>query len=158
MSRLLTSSTAAAALSAALALVACKQEIRDAHKGALINLTGCLQKGDDAGDYLLTVVNKPSESVGTAGVSNADQVVREETRAAKNTYRVDGKGFDLESLVGKQLRVSGTLEQGSDVWQKARDAKRDSADNGQPQVPEIKEGDLAKVNATNIEKINEVCR
>jgi hypothetical protein len=135
----------------------CGEEPRDAHQGALINLTGCLQKGADSGDYLLTVVNQPSEAVGTAGVVSPAEVAREETRAATHTYRVSGKGFDLESLVGRQLRVSGTIEEGSDVWRKTREAKQDAAESAQPQVPRIKEGDLAKVNMTTVDKINEVC-
>jgi hypothetical protein len=144
----------ATAAVAALTTGACSND-RDAHEGAPITVAGCLQKGDD--DYLLTQVNRPSSDVPKSGVSSGDQVAREESRAATHTFRLNGQEDRLKQLIGRQIQVSGTTAEGSDVWEKVRDANEDAKDNGEPKVPAIKEGDLAKIDVTSVAQVADQC-
>src|SRR3954465_10978263 len=78
-----------------------------------VTLTGCLQKGDGRSDYILTEVNEPRTSVGTSGSATAsgnDRVAQEQMRAAEHAYKLAGDRDTLEPLVGKQVRVNGTME------------------------------------------------
>src|SRR4051812_11426940 len=84
-------------------------------------LVGCLQKGDGRSDYILTEVNSTRTMVGTSGTterpsaggqsdrSTADVVGQEQMRAAAHAYRLSGDRSALEPLVGKQVRVSGSM-------------------------------------------------
>src|SRR5262249_60653493 len=81
-----------------------------------VTLTGCLQKGDGRSDYILTELNKPRTGVGTSGStkpSSGDTVGQEQMRAASHAYKLDGDRDTLEPMVGKEVRVSGTIDRGS---------------------------------------------
>jgi hypothetical protein len=78
-----------------------------------ITLTGCLQQ--DGRTYIVTRLNEPShEGVGTTG--NGAAVEREQLREAANAYRVESKDqSDWDKMVGKQVRVSGSVEKNADL-------------------------------------------
>jgi hypothetical protein len=89
-----------------------------------ITVAGCLQKGDGSA-FLLTRVNEPTRSVGTTGPAGADSptagansavVEREQMRSAAGAYRLDPKGdVKLDDLVGKEVRVVGTVTENMDL-------------------------------------------
>jgi hypothetical protein len=141
-------------LSSAVMMSACNNGPRDAHEGTPISVAGCVQKGDD--DFLLTQVSRPSSALPSSGASNADQIAREESRAATHTFRLNGKDDQLEQLVGKQVEVTGTTAEGSDVWQKVRDANEEAKD-GERKPLDIKESDLAKIDVTTIAQVADTC-
>lgn len=117
------------------------------HVGAPINLTGCLQKdGGLTTDFILTQVNEPSQSVGTSGTAgNVDQ---ERMREAKHSYRVEGDDDQLEKLVGKQVKLEGTVAENSDL-QKSKANREPGAD--------IDADNLARVDVVTITAIADAC-
>jgi len=130
-----------------------------------IAMTGCLQKGT-GGTFILTRVNEPSQkSVGTNGTPAA--VENEQAREAENAYRVDATGdLKLDDLVGKQVRVSGTLAERSDISGSDRAASANNRTErgtaGAPskesdERPEIKQRDLAKIDATSASIVTDSC-
>src|SRR5215467_3603674 len=73
-----------------------------------ITVTGCLQKeGGLMTTYIVTSMNESSQKgIGTTGTGTA--VEREQMREAENSFRVSPKdNVDMDSMVGKQVRVSG---------------------------------------------------
>jgi hypothetical protein len=142
--------------SAALAVAACDHNgTRGArgHEGAPINLTGCLQKGDGMNTFVLTQVNTPTRSVGTSGANDAQPgaVAQEQMREAKHSYRLDGDKDELGKLVGKQVRVDGTVAANSDLNKRANDSRADN------KAPDLGSGDLAKVDVKTIAAIADAC-
>jgi hypothetical protein len=83
------------------------------HAPKAVTLTGCLQQ--DGRTYIVTHLNEPSrEGVGTTG--NGAAVEREQLREAANAYRVESKDqSDWDKMVGKQVRVSGSLDKAADL-------------------------------------------
>ena len=116
-----------------------------------ITVTGCLQKGDGRSDYILTEVSTTRTTVGTTGApppatgSSADVVGKEQMRAAAHAYNLNGDRDTLEGLVGKQVRVNGTLTARADLKDKERDRTK------------IDEDDLAKVDVTSVEAVAGSC-
>jgi hypothetical protein len=145
------------------------------HEGAPMTVTGCLQKGDDS--YIITQVNSPSgEPVGTSGSARqGDAVSREQLRAAKHAYALEGGDDDLAPLVGKHVRVVGMMAEASELRAPgARADARPTSESRQdpsahhdkdstaaaPSVRErveIEEGDLAQIDVTSVEQLAEVC-
>jgi len=118
------------------------------HKGAPINLTGCLQKdGGISTTYILTQVNEPTQSVGTSGSSASANVDQERMREAKHAYRLSGDDDRLKELVGKQVKVEGVIAENSD-FKKANDAE---------QRADMDTGDLAKVDVKSVAAIADAC-
>jgi|SRR5215208_2111006 len=151
-----TKAMVACGMAVALSSAACNKAERNAadpargHVGAPINLTGCLQK--DPGlttTYILTQVNEPTRSVGTTG-STADQSVaqQEKLREAKHAYRLGGDKDKLEPLVGKQVKVQGTIAENSDLPKKSADADRRQ---------DVDAGELAKVDIVTIASVADSC-
>jgi len=121
------------------------------HEGAPINLTGCVQKeGGLTTTYILTQVNEPTQSVGTTGSNAAGNVDQERMRAAKHAYRLDGDGDQLKDLVGKQVKVEGTIAENSDLNKKTTTADQDKRSD-------IDAGDLAKVDVKTIAATGDTC-
>lgn len=133
---------AGCALALALSGAACNKA---GHVGAPITVTGCIQKGDGLNNYMLTQVNSPSE--GPVATSGNNSVQGEQMRAARHAYELSGHHDDLENLVGKQARVTGTIEENSELYKKTQD--RDRTD--------IDANDLAKIDVQAVEKIAEAC-
>jgi len=124
-----------------------------AHEGASINLTGCLQKsGGLTTSYVLTQVNEPTRSVGTSGSSQPDVVKQEQMREAKHSYRLDGDDDQLGNLVGKKVRVEGTVAQNSDLNKRAAEDRKDT-----DKPADIDTGDLAKVKVNSISAMSDSC-
>jgi hypothetical protein len=125
------------------------------HEGAPITLVGCLQRGSGMNNYILTQVNSPSDSpVATSGQGAGDAVQREQMREAKHAYALDGEGDQLRDLVGKQVRVTGTVEENSEL---RREMDR-RGDSDRRDGLDIDAGDLAKVDVEGIVQIADVCR
>src|SRR5207248_1420415 len=134
------------------------------HSTTPITVTGCLQQ--DGRTYIVTRLNEPAQrSVGTSG--NPGAVEREQLREAANAYRIETKDhIDMDSMVGKQVRVSGTLveaanlpspntstpSQPNDTRDKS-DTPRPNGDGGE----KIDRGDLAKIDAASISVLAENC-
>jgi hypothetical protein len=105
-----------------------------------------LQKSD--GDFVLTRINEPSGPVGTVGGA-AGTVEREQLRSAAGAYRVSGQGdLNLDSLVGKEVRIVGTIEADMDL-------PRANADR---EPVEVKTADLAHIDASSVSTLADACR
>jgi hypothetical protein len=121
-----------------------------------VTLTGCLQKGDGRSDYILTEVNTTRTTVGTSGSpasgSGGDPVGREQMRSAAHAYRLKGDRDALEPLVGKQVRLSGTLAERSDLNDHTSGGTMKDKDR-----TKIDEDDLAKVDVTSIDSVADNC-
>lgn len=141
-----------------------------------INLTGCLQQGDSRSSYILTEINEPSSRPTATSGSNANgRVEREQMREAQHAYRLDAKDDDeLARLVGKKVRVSGTLTDRSDLMasnsdrahdqgtvgtsgQNDRSKTRTAPSGDRDRGDKISESDLGQVDVTSIEKIADTC-
>jgi hypothetical protein len=132
------------------------------HEGAPITLVGCLQKGDGLNNYILTGVNRPAEAVGTTGdvaSKGAAAVEREQVRSAHHAFRVAGKDDEMRDMVGKQVRVVGTVEDGSDLWRETRKGENEhgNLDPNRKDRIDVSESDLAKVDVNSIEQVANVC-
>jgi hypothetical protein len=122
-----------------------------------VTLVGCLQKGDGRADYILTEVNTTRTTVGTSGSaaaagSGTDTVGKEQMRSASHAYRLDGERDSLEPLVGKQVRVQGTMAQHGDLNDHDRSGKMKERDR-----TKIDESDLAKVDVASIDSVADNC-
>ena len=120
-----------------------------------ITLTGCLQKGDGAlrSDYILTDVNTSRASVGTSGAASgatSDVVGQEQMRQAEHAYKLDGDRDDLDKLVGKQVRVSGTKR--SDLTEHTPSGTVKDRDR-----TKIDDSDLAQVKVASVSAIADAC-
>jgi hypothetical protein len=135
-----------------------------------INLTGCLQQGSSR-SFILTRVNEPAQKgVGTSGSGEA--VEREQLREAANSYRIRPQDqIDLKDMVGKQVRVSGTLAEASDLPKpgtaSAGQAERNESTSGTPGTrdradrnrssEQVDQDDLAEINATSVSVVSPNC-
>jgi hypothetical protein len=117
-----------------------------------ITVTGCLQKeGGLTTTYIVTAMNEPSQNgVGTSG--NGAAVDREQLREAQNAYRVSPRdNVDMESMVGKQVRVTGVIAKRADL---------PSATTGNDQardMQKIDKGDLAKIDNATVSVVSDTC-
>ncbi len=116
-----------------------------------ITLTGCLQKGDHD-DYILTEINEPK--AGAAENKNEGKVEREDLNAAEHAYRLkneNGKDSDLDSFVGRQVRVRGTLAKQSDIDQKI------GTSGSNDKQPKLRDSDLAQVDVSDVQQTAAAC-
>jgi len=121
----------------------------DEAKNEPVSLTGCLQKGDGHSDYILTELSEPTPGRATG----SDKVEREQVNAAQHSFRLNaGKNVDdkdWDKLVGKKVKVDGTMTERSQV---ATSGSKDSNDR-----PKIHEGDLAQVDVNAISQAGASC-
>src|SRR5262249_12891066 len=105
-----------------------------------ITVTGCLQKeGGLTTTYIVTAMNEPSR--------NGAAVDREQLREAQNAYRVSPKdNVDMESMVGKQVRVTGMIAKRADLPSPTTGTDRD-----------IDKGDLAKIDNAMVAVVSDTC-
>ena len=125
------------------------------HEGAPITVTGCLQRGSGLNNYILTQVNSPSETpVATTGKDASGAAVqREQMREAKHSYALDGDDKDvMRDMVGKQIRVNGTIKETSELH---KEAAKTSSD-GERRL-DIDPGDLTKIAVEGIVQLGEEC-
>jgi hypothetical protein len=132
-----------------------------------IDLTGCVQKA--GGSYVLTEINKPNPNAAPTVKKGDGRIVeREQLHAAQHAYRLSAeKDDELEKLVGKQVKVSGTMTEASDLI--ARDDRRandlrvgtsgdqDKNHDRKQDRARIRTGDLASVDVTTIEPMAGGC-
>jgi hypothetical protein len=136
------------------------------HEGANITLTGCLQKQDGLMDsFILTQVNEPSGAVGTSG-SGAE---REQMRAAKHSYQLEVEdNDDFDKLVGKQVRVTGKLQEMSDLSRGTAGStandnragannRADGNNRADADRRDIDANDLAKVDVETVTQVADAC-
>lgn len=123
------------------------------HEGAPITLTGCLQRMKRGDTFILTRINT-ANNVGAVGTSGAPPAERQQERAAWHAYRVSGEEDNLKGLVGKQVRVVGTLEELSDL-KKERGAA--GQQGGRTPDTDIDADELAEVKLTSISLVSDVC-
>jgi hypothetical protein len=117
---------------------------------ASITVAGCLQKGN-GNTFILTRVNEPAQSVGTGGNRDARVVEREQRRAAAGSYRVDPPADShADGLVGKEVKIVGTVRENADLPRPGTDARAKPAD--------INESDLTRISATSITMTRDVCQ
>ena len=125
------------------------------HEGAPRTVTGCLQRGSGMNNYILTQVNSPSETpVATTGKDASGAAVqREQMREAKHSYALDGDEKDvMRDMVGKQIRVNGTIKETSELH---KEAAKTSSD-GERRL-DIDAGDLTKIAVQGIVQLAEEC-
>jgi hypothetical protein len=126
-----------------------------------ITVTGCLQKqGGLTTTYIVTSVNEPSQKgIGTTGSGAA--VAREQRREAANAYRVDARGdIDMDAMVGKQVRVSGTMTRRADLPDVPVAAPNQTEPAGKSNarpMEKIDKGDLAKIDDATISVVSDNC-
>jgi hypothetical protein len=133
-----------------------------------IDVTGCLQKAGES--YVLTEISKPNPNAApTIKKRDGSLVEREQLHAAQHVYRLAAdKDDNLERLVGKQVKVSGTVTEASDLT--ARDDRRgndltvgtsgdqDKNHDRKQDRALIRTGDLASVDVTSIQPTDGDCR
>jgi len=126
------------------------------HEGAPITITGCLQRGSGLNNFILTQVNSPSDTpVATTGKESSGVAVqREQMREAKHAYTLDGDKDAMRDLIGKQVRVTGTIAESSEL-RRAMPENRTSGERREGL--DIDAGDLAKVDVQGIVQVADVC-
>lgn len=132
-----------------------------------ITLTGCLQQGGGAlrPGYLLTTLGEPSGSVATSGsvTQSGSSVEREQLRMAASTFRLDPKGdIELDTMLGKQVRVTGVITDEADLPNGSggigsdADTQRPNS-RGNRESVKVDARDLAKVEVTSVTIVGESC-
>jgi hypothetical protein len=122
-----------------------------------ITVSGCLQKGRC--DYILTRINEPTQSVGTTGSSSTGVAEREQMRSASGAYRINPTGdVKLDALVGKEVRVIGTVAENADLPRPSGDRDTNSGNTDRRNRDEVKAGDLTKVDATTVTVVADTCQ
>jgi hypothetical protein len=120
-----------------------------------ITVTGCLQReGGLMTTFIVTGVTESSQTgIGTTGTGTA--VEREQLREAENSFRVSPKdNVDMDSMVGKQVRVTGVIAKRADLPEPstATTGKDDDA-----KEMDIDQGDLAKIDNATISVVSDSC-
>ncbi len=112
--------------------------------GSPITVTGCLQQEDH--DYILTAMNEPGMAGAPAAAGN--KVGTEQLTEARHAYKLSSRD-DLDVLVGKSVRVEGTLARRSDVVRTGNQPTTDRQD--------LDQGDLAAIDVTTINQVADAC-
>jgi hypothetical protein len=132
-----------------------------------ISLTGCLQRGDGH-NYILTELSEPSAGAGASDVKgDGSKVEKEQVNAAEHAYRLNAaknvNDDDWDKLVGKKVKVDGTLAKRSDIADNDRvgtsgdkDKDKDKDANDRDRV-KIHEGDLAQVDVSSLQQVANAC-
>ena len=148
---------AASGLTAAIVVAGCEMD-RDSStgvpEGTPLTLTGCLH--ETGGDLVLTMRNEPAGTPGAVGTGGADgpgssSPAADHMQAAADAYRLEGDEDALRGHIGKQVRVTGTVDEQSDV------APRAGAGSGEADRTDIDAGDLAALEVTSVEAVAATC-
>jgi hypothetical protein len=128
-----------------------------------VDLTGCLQKL--SGSYLLTETNRSSPDAEAAGRQGERASVEGDRLNVLHAYRLSAGDKDrLEKLVGKKVKVSGSVTETSDPV--AREDRRfndlimvgtSGVQDKETDHPAIKPGSLSKVDVASIQQVGEGC-
>ena len=131
---------------------------------------GCVQRGGGilSNELLLTMMNEPPGSAGTSGsvTKTGSSVEREQMRMAAKTYRLRGVGgVELDSLIGKQVRLTATVGEAADL-PNGNGGVGSSADSQKPnrsssdrlnQNPQLSVADLGRLDVTNAVVTGDAC-
>src|SRR5439155_9245502 len=98
-------------------------------------------------EYILTPSSRASGPVGTSGSVEDRQI-----KVASKSYRLDGDNDQLEGLVGKQVSVTGKLDEKANL-----PAGTSGSDRGAISDRSIDNGDLAKVDVQTVTQTAEIC-
>jgi hypothetical protein len=74
-----------------------------------VTVTGCVAKGNEAGQYVLTNAVLASEKTAATGTTTAPSIDKTASKAAGTSYAL--KGDNLEAHVGHKVEVTGTTWQ-----------------------------------------------
>jgi len=131
-----------------------------------IDLTGCLQKAH--GSYVLNEISRPApNAASTQKHGDGSLVEREQLHAAQHAYRLTAdKNNDLQKLVGRRVKVSGTVTEKSDLI--AGDERRandltvgtsgsQDTNHDRSTRAKIDAADLARVDVTSIQQVATGC-
>jgi hypothetical protein len=129
-----------------------------------IDLTGCLQKL--SGSYLILDINRGTPGTHATDKQGDDSAIaaRERSNVRQAYHLSAGDKNRLEKLVGKQVKVSGTVTESAD--QIARDERRGNdlvmvgtsgVQDSEAERARIKPGDLARVDVASIQQVGEGC-
>ena len=141
-----------------------EETARDADRdaGPAVTLTGCLQKQDKLIDrFVLAEANNADTPSRPAG--SGASVEREQMKAAMHSYSLRGAEKDLDLLVGKQVKITGIVEETSKLADSQpthdQSADRDRATVGTTgnDRTELDESDLARVTVQSVQKVSDVC-
>jgi hypothetical protein len=128
-----------------------------------IDLTGCLQKSGRS--YVITQIGTPSPAAAPPDKKDdSGRVEREQVTAPRHAYRLNAANrADLEKLIGKQVKVSGTVMEPSDLTgredRRANDLRvgTSGAQDREHDRPEINTSDLASVEVASIQQVATGC-
>ena len=131
-----------------------------------IDVTGCLQKAD--GSFVLTEISRPAPNAApTEKEGDGSVVERERLYAAQHAYRLTAdKDNDLRTLVGRQVRVSGTVTEKSDLTvgdeRRANDlmvgtSGSQDTNHGRSKRAKTDTGDLTRVDVRSIQQVAAGC-
>jgi hypothetical protein len=131
---------------------------------------GCLQRGGGtfSNGYLLTMLNEPGGAIGTSGsvTATGSSVEREQLRTAARTVRLNPKGdVKLSDMVGRQVRVTGTISDHANVPNGNRgtgdvgsdESLRKKTQEGNDRDPKLDPDDLAKLDVTSASVLADSC-
>jgi hypothetical protein len=128
-----------------------------------VDLTGCLQKL--SGSYLLTETNRSSPEKDAVGMQGEHGSLGGARLSVPHAYRLSASDKDrLEKLVGKKVKVSGSVTETSDPV--AREDRRfndlvmvgtSGVQDNETDRPAIKPGSLSKVDVASIQQVGEGC-
>jgi hypothetical protein len=84
---------------------------------------------------------------------------REQMRAASGAYRINPTGdVKLDDLVGKEIRVVGTVAENADLPRPSGDRSANSDNPDRRSRDEVKAGDLTKIDASAVTTMADACQ
>lgn len=138
--------------------------------GGPANVEGCVQRGGGilSNELLLTMMHEPPGAAGTSGsiTSSGSAVEREQLRVAAKTYRLRATGpVELDTLVGKQVRLTATIGESADLPNghgeigSASDSQKPNRSPAErlDRNPQLSVADLGRLDVTNAEVTGESC-
>jgi hypothetical protein len=129
-----------------------------------IDLTGCLQKL--SGSYLIIDINRRSPGTHATDKQGDDSALAARERSnVRQAYSLSaGDKNSLEKLVGKQVKVSGTVTESADqiAWDERRGndlvmVGTSGVQDSEAARARIKPGDLTRVDVASIQQVGEGC-
>jgi hypothetical protein len=133
-----------------------------------MSVTGCLQKGPT--EFIVTEINSPAgPPVGTSGSrSRNGQVARDHIREAAHAYTLGGDHGLLSPLLGRQVRIVGTLAEDGKLhapgarvetprWRSGADPAIGTTGVTASERETLNEEDLMKLEVVSIEQVASSC-
>ncbi len=141
-----------------------------ASPGQQATFEGCVQRGGGilSNELLLTMMNEPPGSAGTSGsiTKTGSSVERDQMVMAAKTFRLRASGaVELDTLVGKQVRLTATIGEAADI-PNGSGAIGSSGDSQKPnrtaaqrldQNPQLSVADLGRLDVTGAVVTGQSC-